>query len=76
MISKITILSVPCKDLKLRHGIVGKKNGSDGGVADFFCDTGTVLEGNRQRVCLPNGEWSCSLPTCMKHSEFIYLSLS
>ena len=50
-----------------------KKNDLDGGVANFFCDPGTVLEGNRKRVCLPNGEWSGSHPTCMKRSELFFL---
>ena len=36
-----------------------------GSTADHFCNEGFNLDGVNQRVCLPNGSWSDSLPTCI-----------
>ena len=48
-------------------------NGLEAATADFFCDPGTELEGNGQRVCQPNGEWNSTHPSCTKRSEFILI---
>ena len=40
-----------------------------GSVATYECDTGRVLEGNAQRTCQANGNWSGSEPTCGEYSH-------
>ena len=35
-----------------------------GNFADYFCDPGFILDGNFFRICLDNGSWSGSEPTC------------
>ena len=36
-----------------------------GALANHTCDDGFVPRGTTQRECLPNGEWSGSLPMCV-----------
>lgn len=35
-----------------------------GSVAFHSCDEGYVLDGTDRRVCLSNGSWSKTLPSC------------
>ena len=36
-----------------------------GAVVNHTCDDGFVLQGAMERECLPSGEWSAPLPTCV-----------
>lgn len=40
-------------------------NDTVGSTAIHFCNQGHILDGVSQRVCLENGSWSDTLPTCV-----------
>lgn len=46
---------------------------SVGGVAHYNCPRGYYMEGNETRVCLQNGSWSGSSPTCYRNYLLIKL---
>ena len=37
-----------------------------GSVVSYSCSTGFSLQGNAERMCLANGDWSGNEPTCNK----------
>lgn len=41
----------------------------EGAVVEYFCSRGFELEGDQQRTCQSNGQWSGALPVCKRISE-------
>ena len=35
-----------------------------GSVAQYSCASGSIMEGNDTRFCLPNSQWSGDAPVC------------
>lgn len=42
----------------------GENNNKMGTIIRFECTLGTILVGQHSIQCLPNGQWSDSIPTC------------
>lgn len=40
-----------------------------GDIVRYFCSQGFQLEGDQQRVCQRNGQWSGQLPICRRRSK-------
>ena len=45
----------------------------EGSVVRYFCSRGFELEGDQQRTCQSNGQWSGSLPVCRRISMLCFL---
>ena len=54
-------------------GSVSHSGTSLGTVAEYSCDSGYLLSGNRTRTCLDPGIWSGNAPTCER--EYSALAL-
>ena len=63
-------IAVVCPALsRPENGIVTLNGVTFGSLATYVCNTGFVLDGNVQRMCLATGEWSGSDPSCIGEGE-------
>ena len=44
-------------------------------IATYTCDPGFVLNGNMERICQANGNWSGTEPTCEGQSHTMHYSV-
>ena len=57
------------------NGMVEWNSLSLGSVANYTCDPGFILVGDRTRICGSNGIWSGMAPTCERKLIFSTISL-
>lgn len=59
-------LVVTCRPLPdITMGAINYTSLTYGGFAKHTCHDGYLLEGNPNRICLSNGEWSGMSPVCI-----------
>lgn len=66
----MSLLAVVTCD-ELTNPVFGVVNATGDGVGDramYFCQSGYLLSGNRERTCQESGEWTGSDPTCQRKS--------
>ncbi|KAJ8969501.1 hypothetical protein NQ314_001726, partial [Rhamnusium bicolor] len=57
---------IQCKKPDALEGVTYKISTlSVGGVAQYHCPRGHIMQGNSTRMCLKNGIWSGSAPSCL-----------
>ena len=73
----IIIIAITCPDLDdPRYGYVRIASNRVGGTADYKCNRGFALVGDKWRKCLISGKWGGAAPVCIRKKNLLSHSSS
>lgn len=65
-----SLTGVICPDLMSpTNGNVDDQNNRFGGIATYSCMLGYMLDGEAERRCGPDGNWTGEAPSCVRKSH-------